>query len=85
MLPIVQKVLCIAVLAGFAFVLIMACLPATVHAAGNPDQNLAEKKGIEGLFQGKGIADDDPRLAKPWQKYLALGSIAVTVILWKYL
>ena len=84
MFPIIQKVLVIAILAGFAFALIMACMPATVHAASG-DQNLAQKKGIEGLFQGKGIADDDPRLAKPWQKYLAWGSIVVTVVLWKYL
>ncbi len=87
MMPVMTKILFIAILAGFAFVLVTACMPDQAFAAakGNPDADLAQKKGIEGLFQGKGIADDDPRLAKPWQKYLALGSVAVTVVLWKYL
>ncbi|HRK34658.1 MAG TPA: hypothetical protein PLJ47_08685 [Candidatus Hydrogenedentes bacterium] len=84
MLTIATKILFIAILAGFACTLVMAFLPETALASSG-DQNLAEKKGIEGLFKGKGIADDDPRLAKPWQKYLAWGSIVVTIIVWKYL
>lgn len=72
-------------LCGFAFVVIMAAFPAPAHAAGNPDAELAQKKGLEGLFAGKGVDDNDPRLAKPWQKYLAWASIVVTIIVWKFL
>lgn len=82
-----SRVLAVAILACFAFVLITACFPDTANAAGGVggDKSLAEKKGIGGLFEGKGTQAGDPRLAKPWQKYLAFGSIAVTVIVWKFL
>ncbi|MBM3290193.1 MAG: hypothetical protein FJY92_08590 [Candidatus Hydrogenedentes bacterium] len=84
-----SRVLAVAVLACFVFVLLSACFPGVAHAGADKgvggDKKLAEKKGIEGLFQGKGTAADDPRLAKPWQKYLALASIGVTVIVWKFL
>jgi hypothetical protein len=88
MKKVASRVLAVAILACFAFVLVTACFPDIAKAADTAskgDKSLAEKKGIEGLFQGKGIAADDPRLAKPWQKYLALGSVAVTVIVWKFL
>jgi len=89
MTTVASRVLAVAVLACFVFVLFSVCFPGTASAGADKgtggDRSLAEKKGIEGLFQGKGTAADDPRLAKPWQKYLALGSIAVTVIVWKFL
>ncbi|MCC6695416.1 MAG: hypothetical protein IT365_07285 [Candidatus Hydrogenedentes bacterium] len=53
--------------------------------AQSGDQNLAEKKGIEGLFKGKGVAKDDPRLATPLQKYAGWGSFVVMIIVVKYL
>ncbi len=49
------------------------------------DQNLSEKKGIEGLFAGKGAADDDPRNPTPIQKWAGWGSILVMIIVVKYL
>lgn len=89
MVSVVSRILAVAVLAGFAIVLVSMCFPNIAKAqddlGARGDKSLAEKKGIEGLFKGKGVAADDPRLAKPWQKYLALGSVVVTVILWKYL
>lgn len=84
----VSRILALALLACIAFVLVSACFPSPALAADagtGGDKALAEKKGIEGLFQGKGVKSDDPRLAKPWQKYLALGSVVVTVIVWKFL
>lgn len=78
------KVLLVAVLLCFCIVGVMACFPGKAHAQ-NPDQELAQKKGIEGLFSGKGVKADDPRLAKPWQKYLAWGSCVVMIIVVKYL
>jgi hypothetical protein len=44
-----------------------------------------EKKGIEGLFAGKGTAADDPRLPNPVQKWAGWGSILVMIIVVKYL
>ena len=83
-MSITVRICFIALLACFAIVMVMAAIPSKAYAQ-NPDQELAEKKGLDGLFKNKGVSADDPRLAKPWQKYLALGSVAVTVILWKYL
>ena len=88
MMKVAARILAVAVLACFAFVMMTACLPdiAMAQDSGTKgDRSLAEKKGIEGLFEGKGVKAGDPRLAKPWQKYLALGSVAVTVIVWKFL
>ncbi|NUM55636.1 MAG: hypothetical protein HUU46_18495 [Candidatus Hydrogenedentes bacterium] len=82
------RILAVAVLACFAIVMFAICFPGVANAgdAGTGgDKALAEKKGLEGLFKGKGVKAGDPRLAKPWQKYLALGSVAVTVIVWKFL
>ena len=89
MTTVASRILAVAVLVCFAFVLFSVCFPDVAKAAADKgasgDRSLAEKKGIEGLFQGKGTAADDPRLAKPWQKYLALASIGVPVIIWKFL
>ena len=89
MTSLLPRILALAVLVCFAFVLVSVCFPTVAKAAADSgaggDRALAEKKGIEGLFKGKGVAAGDPRLAKPWQKYLALGSIAVTVVVWKFL
>ncbi len=88
MKKVASRVLAVAILACFAFVLVTACFPDIAKAAdtgAKGDKSLMEKKGIEGLFEGKGIKAGDERLAKPWQKYLALGSVAVTVIVWKFL
>ncbi len=49
------------------------------------DRNLAEKKGIAGLFQGKGVEAGDPRLPTPFQKWAGIGSILVMIIVVKYL
>lgn len=84
MIKVASRVLAVAVLACFAVVMFSICFTDTAHAQGG-DKALAEKKGLEGLFAGKGTKAGDPRLAKPWQKYLALGSVAVTVIVWKFL
>ncbi|GMV91612.1 MAG: hypothetical protein AMXMBFR82_13900 [Candidatus Hydrogenedentota bacterium] len=53
--------------------------------AQSGDRNLAEKKGIEGLFAGKGTAADDPRLPNKVQKWAGWGSILVMIIVVKYL
>lgn len=49
------------------------------------DKALAEKHGIEGLFAGKGVKSGDPRLPTPLQKWAGIGSIAVMIIVVKYL
>ena len=89
MASLMSRVLALVVLVCFVFVLASVCFPSVAKAAADSgasgDRSLAEKKGIEGLFKGKGIAADDPRLAKPWQKYLAIASVAVTVVVWKFL
>ncbi|MBX7258121.1 MAG: hypothetical protein K1Y02_17300 [Candidatus Hydrogenedentes bacterium] len=63
--------------------------PALAAAAPAPkkggDQSLAEKKGMEGLFANNKFAKDDPRKPTKTQKYLGLGSIAVMIIVVKYL
>ena len=52
-----------------------------VGAKGGSD--MMEKKGIEGLFKGKGL--DEKRKPSKVQKWLGVGSIAVMIIVVKYL
>lgn len=83
-----KAVICILLIAMLA-VCVLATVSTPAYAQEDigvsADKNLAEKKGIEGLFAGKGIKADDPRLAKPWQKWLGIGSIFVMIIVVKYL
>ena len=60
-------------------------LAAAAPAAGKGDKGMAEKKGMEGLFANNKFAKDDPRKPTKTQKYLGLGSIAVMIIVVKYL
>ena len=53
----------------------------TKAAGGKND--VMEKKGIEGLFKGKGL--DASRAPSKAQKWLGIGSIAVMIIVVKYL
>ena len=46
---------------------------------------LSEKKGLSGLMKGKGVEEGDERLAKPYQKWIGIGSVVVMVIVIKYL
>jgi len=56
----------------------------TQDAAAQPsDTDYMQKKGIGGLFQGKN--KKDPRAPTRAQKYLGLGSLAVMIIVVKYL
>lgn len=68
------------------FLLSVFAQPALAQAnTAGGDRSLAEKKGIEGLFQGKGVSADDPRLPTPIQKWAGIGSILVMIIVVKYL
>lgn len=60
-------------------------LAAAAPAKKGGDQSLAENKGMEGLFANNKFAKDDPRKPTRTQKYLGLGSIAVMIIVVKYL
>ena len=67
-----------------AFMLGAFCQHAYAQDAKAMDKgDLNEKRGIEGLFKGKGGAD--PRDPKLWQKVLGFGSFAVMIIVVKYL
>lgn len=54
-------------------------------AAQVRESDLSQKKGIEGLFSGKGVQEGDPRLPTPVQKWAGWGSILVMIIVVKYL
>jgi hypothetical protein len=54
-----------------------------VDEAYAADPDVMEKKGIEGLFAGKG--GDDERAPTPAQKWLGIGSIGVMIVVVKYL
>lgn len=45
----------------------------------------AQRTGLSGVFQRKKAEADDPRKPKAWQKWLGLGSIAVMIVVVKYL
>ncbi len=47
------------------------------------DGDYMQKKGIEGLFSGKG--GSDPRAPKGWQKALGIGAFFVTFAVIKWL
>ena len=67
---------------------VLVCLLSTFVQpafAQSGDQDLATKKGIGGLFQGKGTAKDDPRLPTPLKKWAGWGSLVVMIIVVKYL
>jgi len=61
------------------------CLVSVFTQPAFAQNDMMEKKGIEGLFQGKGVSKDDPRLPKPYQKWAGWGSILVMIIVVKYL
>ena len=67
-----------------ALSLLLALLVVTfVDSVYAADSSVMEKKGIEGLFAGKGGDDDKkPNATKKW---LGFGSIAVMIIVVKYL
>jgi hypothetical protein len=52
-------------------------------AQGEHSQEILEKKGIEGIFAGKGAKD--PRSPKSWQKWLGISSIFVMIGVVKWL
>ncbi len=52
---------------------------------GGGDKSIAEKKGIEGLFQSNKFSKDNPNAPTRLQKYLGIGSFGVMIIVVKYL
>jgi hypothetical protein len=73
----------VAVLCFLAVCLIAAMADPAFAQKG--DKSLAEKKGIEGLFQGSAFKSDKYQPPTPLQKYIGLGSFAVMIIVVKYL
>ena len=69
--------------AVFLGLLVIILAVAFLQDAYAADPDVMEKKGIEGLFAGKG--GDDERAPSPAQKWLGFGSIAVMIIVVKYL
>ena len=78
-----KRITVVILLCFVAMCMIAAVAPPAYAAAGDTDQ--MERKGIEGLFKGRGTASDDPRLPTPLQKWAGIGSIAVMIIVVKYL
>ena len=67
-------------------VLLLTLMLCVADAAIAEEVALEDKKGIEGLFAGKMGGDEvDPRSPNAAQKWLGIGSFAVTFIVFKYL
>jgi hypothetical protein len=71
---------------GISLVLLL-CLVACVFLMFSSDEAVAqdymEKKGIEGVFQGKGL--DEEKQAKQWQKILGIVALPVAIAVMKWL
>jgi hypothetical protein len=64
---------------------IAVCFVSVFTQPAFAQDDLMQKKGIGGLFQGKGVKEGDPRLPNQYQKWAGWGSILVMIIVVKYL
>jgi hypothetical protein len=77
-----RRILATIVLTCFLCMVFGTFVEEALAAGGGTD--MMDKKGIGGLFEGRGDKDD-PRKPTKAQKYLGFGSLVVMVLVVKYL
>ena len=79
-----RRILAAMALSLFLCVLIGAFVEQVSAAAAGGDTDMMDRKGIGGLFKGRGDKND-PRKPTKTQMYMGFGSLVVMVLVVKYL